>query len=78
MNVTVWKQNTCFRCESEDHLIENCPKLDTLDNKVYRNIENIKTCLYRLTEIYKTSENSTYQSKSQKIYASMAHISSNE
>ena len=37
-----------------------------------------KTCAYRSTKIAKTSENSTYQSESQKLYASMARISSNQ
>ena len=37
-----------------------------------------KTCTYRSTKIPKTSENSTYQSESQKVYAYMARISSNQ
>ena len=38
------KPNTCFRCGLEDHSIENCPKLDTSDNKFHRNTENPKNC----------------------------------
>ena len=52
-------------------------KLDTSDKKVHRNMENPKTRAYRLTEIDNTSENSKDQSEQQKIYASMAHMSSN-
>ena len=67
----------CFRCGPEYHFITNCLKPDTLYNKVHWNTENPKNCAYRYTEIYKTPENSTYQNKSQKIYASMARMSSN-
>ena len=52
-------------------------KLDTSDKKVHRNMENPKTRAYRLTEIDNTTENSKDQSEQQKIYASMAHMSSN-
>ena len=40
-------------------------------------MEKPKTCVYRSKKIYKTSENSTDQSESQKIYASMACMFSN-
>ena len=40
-------------------------------------MEKTKTRAYILKKIDKTSENSTYQSESQKIYASMACMSSN-
>ena len=40
-------------------------------------MENPKTYPYLSTEIYKTSKNSKYQSNSPKIYAYMAHMSSN-
>ena len=68
------KPNTCFICGLEDHFIENCPKSYTPDKKVHWNTEKPKSLAYRLTKIDKTSENSKYESESQKIYASMAHI----
>ena len=40
-------------------------------------MENPKTCAYRLENIYKMSDNSTDQSESHEIYASMACICSN-
>ena len=48
------KPNTCFRCVSEDHFILNCKKPETSDKKVHWNIENPKTCVYRLNKIDKT------------------------
>ena len=41
-------------------------------------MENPKTHVYRLTKIDKMSYRSTDESKSQKIYASMACMSTNE
>ena len=71
------KPNTCFVCGSEDHFITNSHKLDTLDKKVHRNRENPKTRAYRSKKIDKTMENSTDESDSQKIYTSMARMSTN-
>ena len=71
------KQNTCFRCGSDDRFIANCLKTDTLDNKVHWNNKNPKNRAYRLTKIDKKSETSTYKIKSQNIYVSMAHMYSN-
>ena len=59
-------------------LSQNCPKLDTLDKKAHCNTENTKTRLYRLTKIIKSSENSTNEIDSQKIYTSIALMSINE
>ena len=67
----------CFRCRSEDHFITNCLKLNFLDKKVHWNTKKLKTCAYRSTRVDKTSENSTNERKSQKIYTSMAHMSPN-
>ena len=66
-----------FRCGLEDHSIGKSPKPDTLDNKIHWNMEKTKTCAYRSNKIEKTSENSTGERESQKIYTSMAHRSSN-
>ena len=52
-------------------------KPDTSDKKVHWNMEKPKTYTYRSTKIDKTLENSSDQNKSQKIYASMASVSSN-
>ena len=41
------------------------------------NKENTKTSAYVSKKIDKTPEKNTYESKSQKIYASMARVSSN-
>ena len=71
------KPNMCLRCGSEYHFIANFLKLDTLDRKIQWNTEKPKKCAYSLTKIYKMSENSKYQSEAQKIYASMARMSSN-
>ena len=49
----------------------------TLDKKFHWNTEKPKMCAYSSTKIYETSENSTHQRKSHKIYASTAHMSSN-
>ena len=67
----------CFRCGSEDHFINFFLKLNTSDNKFYCNTEKPKTRAYISMEIYKTSEDSTDEIESHKIYASMEHISSN-
>ena len=72
-----WNPNTCFRCGSEDHFISNCLKLDTLNKKVPWNMENFEICSYRSIKIDKTSENTTYESESHKIYAYMARMSTN-
>ena len=53
---------------------KNCLKPDTSDKKFHCNMEKPKTCAFISPEIDKTSENSTYQSKSQKICASMARM----
>ena len=68
----------CFRCGSEDYFIANFPKTDILDKKVYWNTRNPKTRVYIFTKIDKTLENSTDESRSQKIYTSMARMSTNE
>ena len=70
MNVAVEKQ---IRASDMDRRITSLQ----LDKKVHWNTEKPKTRAYRSTKIDKMLENSTYQSKSQKIYASMAHISFN-
>ena len=62
----------------EDNFIANFPKLDTSDKKVHCNMENPKICAYRSTKIDKTLEKITYESESQKIYASMARMSTSE
>ena len=41
-------------------------------------MKNPKTCAYRSKKIDRTSENSTDESESQKIYASMARMNTNE
>ena len=46
-----------------------------MNKKVYWCTEKPETCAYRLKKIYKTSEKSTDDSESQKIYASMECIS---
>ena len=46
----------CLRCVLEDHSIENCLKLDTLDKKVHWNKENTKSRAYRSAKIDKSSE----------------------
>ena len=74
---TISKQNTCFRCESEDHFIANFSKTDTPEKKVHWNTENSKTCAYISTKIDKTPDNSKHQNDSHKIYASMTHMTSN-
>ena len=61
----------------EDNFIAKFPKPDTSDKKFHWNTGKPKTCAYRSTKIDKTPENSTDQSESQNIYASMAHMSSN-
>ena len=71
------KPNTCFRCGSEDNFIANCPRRVTWDKKVQWNTENPKACAHRSTEIDIMSENSTDESESKKIYASMVRISPN-
>ena len=68
------KSNTCFRCGLDDHFVANFPKPDTLDMKVHWNMENSKTCAYRLNKIDKTLENSADKRESPNIYASMARI----
>ena len=67
----------CFRCGSEKHFIANFPKPDTSDKKVHWNMEKPKSCVYRLTKIYKTLEKSTGESQSQKTYVSMTRMSTN-
>ena len=67
----------CFRCGSEDYFIANFPKTDILDKKVYWNTRNPKTRVYIFTKIDKTLENSTDESRSQKIYTSMARMFTN-
>ena len=57
-----------------DHLVANCPKLNTLDKKVHWNTENPKTHAYRLAKIDKTSENSADKIESNKISASMSRM----
>ena len=52
-------------------------KPDTSDNKVHWNMKRSKTHAYRTTRIDKTLENSTNKSESQKIYTSMACMSTN-
>ena len=72
------KHNTCLRCGLEDHFITNFPKLDTSENKVHRNTDNNTNRAYISTKIDRMSENSTYQSESQKTYMSMERMSYNE
>ena len=72
-----WKPKTYFRCGSEDHFITKFQEPDTSDEKVHWNTENPKTHTYRLTKIDKMSDNSTDESESQKIYKSMARMSTN-
>ena len=67
----------CFRYGSKDHFIANCPKPETSDKKFNWKTENPKNCAYRQKKIYKTPENSTDKSDSQKIYRHMSRISSN-
>ena len=64
----------CLRCGLEDHFIVNFLKPDTSDKKVHWSTEKPKFCAYR----WKKIENSTDESLSQKIYASMQHMSTNE
>ena len=71
------KPHTCFRCGLEDHFIAYFTKPDNSDKKVHWSTENHKTRVYRSTKIGKTSENSTNETESQKIYASMARMSTN-
>ena len=71
------KPNTCFRCRLEDNFIADRPNPDNLDNKVHWNTENHKTHAYISSKTDKKLENSTDQIESQKIYASMKHMSSN-
>ena len=73
-----WKPNTCFRCGLEDHFIAIFPKPDTSNKKVHWNMKQPKICVYGLKKkIDKTPENSIDESESQKIYESMACLSSN-
>ena len=62
---------------SQDHIIANSQKPDTLDKKVHQNTDNTKTRAYISKKIDNMSENSTNKSDSQKIYVSMALMSSN-
>ena len=68
------KPNTCFRCVSQDHFIANIPKPDTSDKKVHWNMENPKTCAYRLKKIQKMLEISTDKSESQKIRVYVMYV----
>ena len=52
-------------------------KPDTSDKKVHSNTKKTKNCTYISKKIYKTSENSKYESNSQKIYLSMARMFKN-
>ena len=71
------KPNTYFKCGLDDHFVANCQKPDTLENKVNWNMENPKNRAYRYMEMDKMSDNSIDQSECQKIYTSMAPMSSN-
>ena len=53
-------------------------KPDTSDKKVHWKTGKLKACAHRLKQIDKTSEKSTDKSKSQKTYASMERMSTNE
>ena len=52
-------------------------KPDTFDNKFHKNTEKTRNWAYRSTKIDKTLENSSYQIKSEKIYAFMTRMYSN-
>ena len=67
----------CFRCGSKNNFFADFPKPDTLDKKVYLNMEKHKTCAYISTKIDETLENSKDKSESQNIYVSMSQMSSN-
>ena len=68
----------CFKCGLEDHWITYYLKPENSENNFHWNTEKTKNSAYILTNIYITSDNSIEQNDSQKIYASMAHMSSHE
>ena len=61
----------------EDRWIEYYKKPENIEKRVICNTENPKTCAYKSTKIDWVSEHNEKQNESQKIYTSMAWISSN-
>ena len=64
------KPQKCFRCGSEDHIIAKCPK-PTKDNEKRQNKVRFNEKSNRACDNGKNNDD-------QKIYAYMAHMSSND
>ena len=60
----------CFRCGSEDHLIEKCPKPSKENDKWQKQV--------RFNEKCNCACNNSENNSNKKIYASMARMSGND